>query len=109
MFFFSSRRRHTRCYRDWSSDVCSSDLPGAARDEQPPAAQLVPQPGGVRQDVVEISGERMRHGISPAVPEDRELLSSPCLLVSLSPCLPNLPAKVVQGFPHEVEHLRRET
>src|SRR5438128_3895696 len=26
MFFFTSRRRHTRCYRDWSSDVCSSDL-----------------------------------------------------------------------------------
>src|SRR2546422_1077515 len=37
-FFFSSRRRHTRCSRDWSSDVCSSDLyrlpklpPGALR------------------------------------------------------------------------------
>src|SRR2546422_7865475 len=31
-FFFSSRRRHTRCSRDWSSDVCSSDLrhPGEA-------------------------------------------------------------------------------
>src|SRR4030043_744873 len=28
-FFFSSRRRHTRCSRDWSSDVCSSDLGGA--------------------------------------------------------------------------------
>src|SRR5438874_10528388 len=26
-FFFSSRRRHTRSLRDWSSDVCSSDLP----------------------------------------------------------------------------------
>src|SRR5207253_6439687 len=26
-FFFSSRRRHTRWPRDWSSDVCSSDLP----------------------------------------------------------------------------------
>src|SRR5437867_8383875 len=26
-FFFSSRRRHTRSYGDWSSDVCSSDLP----------------------------------------------------------------------------------
>src|SRR5437870_11173687 len=26
MFFFSSRRRHTRWPRDWSSDVCSSDL-----------------------------------------------------------------------------------
>src|ERR1035438_10763955 len=25
-FFFSSRRRHTRCLSDWSSDVCSSDL-----------------------------------------------------------------------------------
>src|SRR5256885_9942607 len=40
-FFFSSRRRHTRLQGDWSSDVCSSDLPyleqlgswgGAARD-----------------------------------------------------------------------------
>src|SRR2546422_5844407 len=28
-FFFSSRRRHTRCSRDWSSDVCSSDLAGS--------------------------------------------------------------------------------
>src|SRR5690625_7913132 len=28
MFFFSSRRRHTRWPRDWSSDVCSSDLFG---------------------------------------------------------------------------------
>src|SRR3712207_8911110 len=27
VFFFSSRRRHTRYWRDWSSDVCSSDLP----------------------------------------------------------------------------------
>src|SRR5690625_3918064 len=41
MFFFSSRRRHTRWPRDWSSDVCSSDLPGscllggkAKRDER---------------------------------------------------------------------------
>src|SRR6266436_9581050 len=27
-FFFASRRRHTRCSRDWSSDVCSADLSG---------------------------------------------------------------------------------
>src|SRR6266542_6744074 len=27
-FLFSSRSRHPRCYRDWSSDVCSSDLAG---------------------------------------------------------------------------------
>src|SRR5206468_9566099 len=31
-FFFSSRRRHTRSDRDWSSDVCSSDLPAASRN-----------------------------------------------------------------------------
>src|SRR2546429_179921 len=30
-FFFSSRRRHTRCSRDWSSDVCSSDLADGLR------------------------------------------------------------------------------
>src|SRR5690606_39914574 len=36
-FLFSSRRRHTRFSRDWSSDVCSSDLPhigGGERDEK---------------------------------------------------------------------------
>src|SRR5690606_39934728 len=32
MFFFSSRRRHTRFSRDWSSDVCSSDLGPVAGD-----------------------------------------------------------------------------
>src|SRR5215475_5010946 len=33
-FFFSSRRRHTRFSRDWSSDVCSSDLGGSVFDSQ---------------------------------------------------------------------------
>src|SRR5260370_37497142 len=33
IFFFSSRRRHTRFKCDWSSDVCSSDL-GSGRDRQ---------------------------------------------------------------------------
>src|SRR6266542_3732618 len=36
-FFFSSRRRHTRCYRDWSSDVCSSDIATVAIAVAPPA------------------------------------------------------------------------
>src|SRR5690606_1402239 len=34
-FFFSSRRRHTRFSRDWSSDVCSSDLPLALAAVRP--------------------------------------------------------------------------
>src|SRR5207245_3046344 len=41
-FFFSSRRRHTRCYRDWSSDVCSSDL----RDRQATPGRRRQQPCG---------------------------------------------------------------
>src|SRR5438445_5874043 len=32
-FFFSSRRRHTRYWRDWSSDMCSSDLLQRAGDD----------------------------------------------------------------------------
>src|SRR5262245_39636686 len=35
-FFFSSRRRHTRCLSDWSSDVCSSDLPALRLLQQRP-------------------------------------------------------------------------
>ena len=33
LFFFSSRRRHTRSLCDWSSDVCSSDLAVGTRDQ----------------------------------------------------------------------------
>src|SRR5207249_5488692 len=41
-FFFSSRRRHTRSKRDWSSDVCSSDL-GQAKSHR-----IHPMPSGRR-------------------------------------------------------------
>src|SRR5216683_1926659 len=51
-FFFSSRRRHTRSDRDWSSDVCSSDLDG---QEEPDArvragCGVYAVTGGVRAD-----------------------------------------------------------
>src|SRR5690606_40529592 len=39
--FFSTRRRHTRFSRDWSSDVCSSDLADAQRGRHPHRAALV--------------------------------------------------------------------
>src|SRR5258705_4145824 len=32
-FFYAMRRRHTRCLSDWSSDVCSSDLPREERGD----------------------------------------------------------------------------
>src|SRR5262245_62219466 len=61
VFFFSSRRRHTRCLSDWSSDVCSSDL-----HRQPGAVQLhLPVPGesveldGTRLTVTELDGRRV--------------------------------------------------
>src|SRR2546429_9770979 len=40
LFFFSSRRRHTRCRRDWSSDVCSSDLACLVRETLAGASPL---------------------------------------------------------------------
>src|SRR5437764_10250962 len=48
MFFFSSRRRHTRYIGDWSSDVCSSDLPSLAASG--------PGGGAVRAEPVARSG-----------------------------------------------------
>src|SRR3712207_1433086 len=48
LFFFSSRRRHTRYWRDWSSDVCSSDLgeqslpKRMAMAARVPGAELIP-------------------------------------------------------------------
>src|SRR5699024_11661661 len=46
-FFFSSRRRHTRSKRDWSSDVCSSDLD--------PAVGKLPGAGELLLGPVEVS------------------------------------------------------
>src|SRR6266542_2152394 len=49
LFFFSSRRRHTRCYRDWSSDVCSSDLGAAStRSSCAPSPTCARQSNGTR-------------------------------------------------------------
>src|SRR5690606_40791782 len=39
-FFFSSRRRHTRFSRDWSSDVCSSDCRVTVREAAQPVHQV---------------------------------------------------------------------
>src|SRR5207249_7482689 len=41
-FFFSSRRRHTRSKRDWSSDVCSSDLSRSPSRKRRRASQSRP-------------------------------------------------------------------
>src|SRR5207253_6525312 len=58
-FFFSSRRRHTRWPRDWSSDVCSSDLRGvrAPRRGGPHAVRLLERELGTAG-----AGGRQSHG-----------------------------------------------
>src|SRR5207247_5388147 len=43
LFFFSSRRRHTRSTRDWSSDVCSSDLLRLEKDLQDAGKHAQPE------------------------------------------------------------------
>src|SRR5699024_11712054 len=52
-FFFSSRRRHTRSKRDWSSDVCSSDLieKMSAEPESPLASLYEQQMNITAEDV----------------------------------------------------------
>src|SRR5699024_11813682 len=57
--FFSSRRRHTRSKRDWSSDVCSSDLGGVYYKDGtvgggPPPKQLQRYPVRINKRKVEI-------------------------------------------------------
>src|SRR3712207_8837425 len=74
-FFFSSRRRHTRYWRDWSSDVCSSDLdvhapedgdlfPDGVEDQdrcgEEEAAVERQAAGGDVEHVLEVSGESAR-------------------------------------------------
>src|SRR2546430_3630363 len=54
LFFFSSRRRHTRFDCDWSSDVCSSDLI-STRDEQA-VQEVLEQTHGGAEAVMECVG-----------------------------------------------------
>src|SRR5690606_40485496 len=59
VLFFSSRRRHTRFSRDWSSDVCSSDLFGHASLEQR-VTERTRELAEANAELVEQIGERMR-------------------------------------------------
>src|SRR3989442_15003265 len=54
-FFFSSRRRHTRCGRDWSSDVCSSDI-GAVFERQ---IRRLDAPTRAALDLAAVLGRRL--------------------------------------------------
>src|SRR5262245_63710798 len=84
-FFFSSRRRHTRCLSDWSSDVCSSDL------------QLPFRRGPPRQGRLRARGAR---GTPPAHAEARRAGSRGAAQQPPQP--ERAPARPVQGRTHHV-------
>src|SRR5947209_9952753 len=77
LYFFSSRRRHTRYWRDWSSDVCSSDLTVA-----PPSTSASP-------NGIELANAGAG-GVWPATP--RITSSAPPLESFLDPKLGNTTA-----------------
>src|SRR3712207_4235887 len=70
LFFFSSRRRHTRYWRDWSSDVCSSDL-------------VEVYVAGVGAKEADVAGSIVLR--VPSVFADRHLVEEPCLTDILHP------------------------
>src|SRR6266850_5035277 len=60
IFFFSSRRRHTRLQGDWSSDVCSSDLGAPARILDRPSGERARDLGDVFLRVAAVHAERVQ-------------------------------------------------
>src|SRR5207245_8711255 len=65
---FSGRRRHTGCYRDWSSDVCSSDL-APVDDRHPLERQVL---GLVQQEAERARGRAQAEGEVRAAEEEFE-------------------------------------
>src|SRR5690606_41177686 len=67
-FFFTSRRRHTRFSRDWSSDVCSSDLETGDRVDQRGLARAVRADEAVDLALLDAHGNILQrlHAAEPA-------------------------------------------
>src|SRR5215510_3082236 len=89
-FFFSSRRRHTRWPRDWSSDVCSSDLDVDVDRQHPLAEALGTLPRETRYEHVALTGlER------PAVQALLEAIAE----AAIEPALAEAVARETSGNP----------
>src|SRR5256885_14390820 len=95
-FFFSSRRRHTRLQGDWSSDVCSSDLPSARRlvharlhPVRDRVVSLLHAPAGGATGKCAVRGEKFVAAVSNAFCLTRKsLLCGPGLCLQRQPCVP---------------------
>src|SRR3712207_5823794 len=101
--FFSSRRRHTRYWRDWSSDVCSSDLRRGQNGRRLQAAEVVGKKSdrrrgacegaphndyGSRGVCVALRGEHAHHLMTTEMPKTpRSIVGFAALRMSTIPSL----------------------
>src|SRR5574338_892193 len=99
-FFFSSRRRHTRCHGDWSSDVCSSDLPVSS---QRYPSRLESRAGFLASTREECLSPRVRLECNPEIPVapgEEHWLLDPSLEEVYWPCRHS---RAIPSFPSQLE------
>src|SRR5215469_14302996 len=106
-FFFSSRRRHTRSLRDWSSDVCSSDLlacvpPGERCDATVPSWTALDDGGSNNWA---LAGSRTASGLPLLAGDPHRPLEMPNVYIQGHVACPEwdvlgLGMPGVPGFPH---------
>src|SRR6266508_3866117 len=96
-FFFSSRRRHTRWPRDWSSDVCSSDLP-FERQSQSAFQEIIDCLLGVTGAVAQIADRGLRRRFACArLPEEENDVPQQAVIFIITQHVIFL-----TGLPHEL-------
>src|SRR5437870_8885687 len=87
-FFFSSRRRHTRWPRDWSSDVCSSDLQAfherlPEHSVQPASRGVCPEHGTLvlvhQQNQAGTYAPADHSSVSPSISPESNILQEPVI------------------------------
>src|SRR6266705_2328395 len=103
LFFFSSRRRHTRSYGDWSSDVCSSDLPVL-----PPGPVPRGYSGRVSDPTREGRARACAYGWSVS-DVALEGLSSPADAVSATASAPPCPSAAQPHYTNSIAHTAPRT
>src|SRR3712207_640270 len=95
-FFFSSRRRHTRYWRDWSSDVCSSDLAGAPCSTISPRSMNTTRSATCRAKPISCVTQIMVMPVSARL----TMVSSTSLIISGSRAEVGSSKSMILGFMH---------